>query len=278
MRPPGPTLPAASRHPGTLLPRLPALAACCALLAGLPAMAQNPATATARLKAPAVVAKAPKPGAPAKPAKPAKPASSHQQLSDQAKGLALATATTEAISTNQLDIAARVLTGAADCEFKQTVQVLALPGKPGLFGVEHKGKRYVMAPRETSTGAVRLEDPSAGVVWLQIPAKSMLMNARIGQRMVDGCQHSEQRAATLAVAGAAQTLGIEAPKAAAAPETSAVAAAPAASAASAASAESATPAASAAPAAPAASAAPATPATPATPAASAAPAAPAASH
>ena len=30
-------------------------------------------------------------------------------------------------------------------------------------------------------------------MWLQIPSKSMLMNSKIGQRMVDSCTHAEQR-------------------------------------------------------------------------------------
>ena len=53
-----------------------------------------------------------------------KPASSsRQQLKSEAAGLALAIDTTETINQNQLDIAARVLTGKADCEFDQTVDV-----------------------------------------------------------------------------------------------------------------------------------------------------------
>ena len=205
------------------------LAAGCLLLCALPAMTQNTAAKATRSQTPGSASKSIKTSAAAKAASP------RQKLSDQAKGLALASATTEAISADQLDIATRVLIGLADCEFKQTVRVLALPGKPGLFTVEHLGKRFVMAPRETSTGAVRLEDPSAGVVWLQIPAKSMLMNARIGQRMVDSCQHAEQRGALLAAVDPAQTLGIElraeapavAPVALAAAAPAAAAAAPA---------------------------------------------------
>jgi hypothetical protein len=30
-------------------------------------------------------------------------------------------------------------------------------------------------------------------MWLQIPSKSMRMNSKIGQRMVDSCTHVEQR-------------------------------------------------------------------------------------
>lgn len=160
----------------------------------------------AQTATPAALAKpaAAKPGAKAT----VKPGSSRQKLNSEAKGLALATATAETISQVQLEIADRVLTGSADCEFNQQVSVLPLQGQPGMFSVTHKGQRYRMVPQETATGAVRLEDKAAGVVWLQIPVKSMLMNARAGQRMVDSCLHSEQRAALAAVAGAAQNNGI----------------------------------------------------------------------
>ena len=74
--------------------------------------------------------------------------------------------------------------------------------------------RGELADPGTLTGAVRLEDKAAGVMWLQIPAKSMLMNVKVGQRMVDGCQHATQRAASMAVAAAGTGLGIVAPGAA----------------------------------------------------------------
>lgn len=135
-----------------------------------------------------------------------KPSASRQQLKSEAAGLALAVETTEAISENQLAIAQRVMTGHSDCEFNQQVNVQAVDGKPGHFKVGFKNATYNMVPEETSTGAVRLEDKRAGVVWLQIPAKSMLMNQKIGQRMVDSCLHSDQRAAV--VDRSAPTIGI----------------------------------------------------------------------
>ncbi|MBI5259271.1 MAG: hypothetical protein HY855_22395 [Burkholderiales bacterium] len=147
----------------------------------------------------------------AEPAKPAaKPATSHQQLKSQAKGLALATETVEQINQAQLDVAARVLTGDADCEFNQKVQVSAIEGQPGHFQVGYKKAVYRMVPQETTTGAVRLEDRKAGVMWLQIPSKSMLMNSKIGQRMVDACTHSEQRAAVAAAEAAGKAMAVSA--------------------------------------------------------------------
>ena len=144
----------------------------------------------------------------AKPGKVAKPTTARQKLKSEASSLALATETAEAIDDIQRGIAARVLTGTTDCEFNQRISVLPLAGRDGFFSVIHKGQRYSMVPRETATGAVRLEDKTAGVVWLQIPTKSMLMNARAGQRMVDSCLHADQRAAVLAAAGAAPGPGI----------------------------------------------------------------------
>jgi hypothetical protein len=141
--------------------------------------------------------------APAKPAKPSSASVAAQQRADKAKGMALATETVQRISEAQLQIADRVLTGDAACEFNQTVNIERIAGKPGHFRLQHKKAVYTVVPEETTTGALRLEDKKAGIVWLQIPSKSMLMNARIGQRIVDGCTLAEQRAAVAAAEAAA---------------------------------------------------------------------------
>ena len=97
-----------------------------------------------------------------------------------------------ALSAEQISTADRVLLGQSRCEFDQSVNVAAVPGRKGWFNVEYKGKSYLMAPEHTTTGAVRLEDTRAGMMWLQIANKSMLMNSKIGQRMVDNCVHPKQ--------------------------------------------------------------------------------------
>jgi hypothetical protein len=183
------------------------------------ALAAGPAPTTAAATAPKSTA-APR----------GKPATPRQQLKREAEGLALATTTVETINEAQLNVAMRVLTGQADCEFNEHVTVSPMEGQPGHFLVGHKGLRYTMVPEETNTGAVRLVDRRAGVVWLQIPVKSMLMNSKLGRRMVDACTHSEQRAALTAVTEAGAGLGIlpTAPAAAASAAASAEPVAPAA--------------------------------------------------
>ena len=161
---------------------------------------------------------------PSKPAKtvtkPAAKSSAAKQAQDsQAKGLALAQETVQRISDAQLLVADRVLTGDASCEFSQTVAVTPVSGRPAHFHVVYKKATYTMLPEETTTGAVRLEDKKAGMLWLQIPSKSMLMNTKIGQRVVDDCTHAEQRAAMAAVEAAAQAAAQTAAQAASAPAT-----------------------------------------------------------
>ena len=106
----------------------------------------------------------------------------------------LAPAGAEGLSAEQLAAAQQVYVGTAECEMKQSVHLRALDGRPGHFELQHKKARYTLTPEPTSTGAIRLEDRKAGIVWLQIPAKSMLLNAKAGRREVDNCMHAEQRA------------------------------------------------------------------------------------
>jgi len=109
-----------------------------------------------------------------------------------------ATASTPAVAVEltpgQRDAAAHVFTGVAQCEQGQQVTLTPMSGHEGHFRLEYKKASYDVVPEETTTGAVRLEDKKAGIVWIQIPAKSMLLNSKRGQRMVDECLQAEQRA------------------------------------------------------------------------------------
>ena len=188
---------------------------CAATLAAASCLCLIGSMALAQSAAPAPKAQASRPAA--KTATPRKPSKS------QAKGPALAAETAEEITADQLDIAARVLTGTAQCEFGQHVDLEALAGRPGLFKLSFNKLSYTMVPRETTTGAVRLEDKKAGVVWVQIPTKSMLMNHKLGRRMVDACTQTEQRIAVEAAlqAAAAPAAAAAAAAASAAPAASA---------------------------------------------------------
>jgi len=86
------------------------------------------------------------------------------------------------------------------CEFDQTVNVGATPQHDGYVDVHFKSQTWTMKPVLSSTGALRLEDVKGRMLMLQIANKSMLMDASLGQRVVDGCMHEKQRMATAAAA------------------------------------------------------------------------------
>ncbi len=97
-----------------------------------------------------------------------------------------------ALSPAELAIAQRVYVGNLPCELGASVTLTADPKTPGYFDLRGKNFSYRMFPVVTTTGAVRLEDPKAGAVWLQIGNKSMLLNEKLGQRMADDCRSPAQ--------------------------------------------------------------------------------------
>ena len=137
------------------------------LCAALPAIAQ---TAPAKKPAPAkVVKKAPAKAAPVEPPPPA-PA-----------------------TPEQVDAAERVYYGVYDCEFKQTIDIVASPKYPSYVDVKHGKADYLMKPVLSSTGAIRLEDVRGDTLMVQIASKSMLLNVKTAQRIVDDCVSPKQR-------------------------------------------------------------------------------------
>ena len=96
------------------------------------------------------------------------------------------------MSEVELAIALRVHAGRLPCELGQTVQLTPDPAAAGYFTLVHGKSSYRVSPEETSTGAIRLEDKAAGIVWLQLANKSMLMDQKLGRRLADECQSPEQ--------------------------------------------------------------------------------------
>ena len=98
------------------------------------------------------------------------------------------------LSPAQLAIAKTVQTGTIKCELGAHVVVTPDENKPGYFTISAGKQQYRVHPVESRTGAVRLEAPKAGVMWLQLGNKSMLLNQSAGQRIADDCQSSSQTA------------------------------------------------------------------------------------
>jgi hypothetical protein len=81
-----------------------------------------------------------------------------------------------------------LIAGNFQCELGNRVQVSADAQRPNAINLAWKGRSYPLQAVTTSTGALRYEDADSGHVWIQIPAKSMLLNAKAGQQLANECK------------------------------------------------------------------------------------------
>ncbi|MFO1252420.1 MAG: hypothetical protein U1E77_15090 [Inhella sp.] len=100
----------------------------------------------------------------------------------------------ETLDDERMAVVPRVLVGDSQCEFGRSVRVDPHPSLAGRFMLTLGKQQHILTPQPTSTGVIRLENAKAGLVWLQVPIKSMLMNAKLGQRLADNCLHTAQTA------------------------------------------------------------------------------------
>jgi len=132
------------------------------------------------------------PMAMAQTAAPAKPAAKTSKAAPKA-AKAAPVDLTPAAGPEQIDAAGRVFYGPYECELGQKVDIVADPTHQHYVDVKHLKATYVMKPVLSSTGAVRLEDVRGEALMVQIAAKSMLLNTKTGQRLVDACVSEKQR-------------------------------------------------------------------------------------
>ncbi len=166
------------------------------LLLSLSAVALAPLAAVAQAPAARPAAK---PAAAPTPA--AKPATKRAPLArSAAKAVEEVTPIDEdsdvVLTEADLAVAQRVYVGNMPCELGASVEITPAR-RQGFFIVQVKSKsvrntRYFMHPVESRTGAIRLEDPKRGALWLQLGNKSMLMSQKLGVRLADECMGPEQ--------------------------------------------------------------------------------------
>lgn len=90
------------------------------------------------------------------------------------------------------DVASRVYWGRLPCELGQFVTLTPDTKSPGYFDLTLKKTNFRMHAVQSKSGAVRLDAVSGDAVWIQLSNKSMLVNAKLGKRMVDVCTSPEQ--------------------------------------------------------------------------------------
>ena len=96
------------------------------------------------------------------------------------------------LTPEELEVASRVYVGRLPCELGQTITITPDAKSPGYFDLTTKKMRFRMHAVQTKSGAVRLDAVSSDAAWIQLSNKSMLVNAKLGQRMADACTSPEQ--------------------------------------------------------------------------------------
>jgi hypothetical protein len=80
----------------------------------------------------------------------------------------------------------RPIVGQFNCELGAKISVSAI--NENALNLAWQNKAYMLGKVETSTGAVRFEDKASGLVWIQIPAKSMLLDSKAGRQLANECK------------------------------------------------------------------------------------------
>lgn len=163
-----------------------------ALYANLPKAAPAPVPAPAPVAAPTAASTAAPTAALAAPVLPLLPASPLPPVTLPARVSPLLPAGAEPAPVAAVQApAGEVWAGAYQCDHAEKVSL-----RPGAVAdqveLQWKAQRWQMRRTDARSGAMRLEDASARMVWIQLPNKSMLLDQRLGRRLLDECQHDVQ--------------------------------------------------------------------------------------
>lgn len=79
------------------------------------------------------------------------------------------------------------------CELGNQFTVYKKADDPSYVHLQWRNKMHRLLRKATTTGAERYEDQQNGLVWVNIPAKSMLLDIRKGSQLANECRNAEQR-------------------------------------------------------------------------------------
>ena len=89
----------------------------------------------------------------------------------------------------------RLRVGTLQCDLGENIRVDRLDMEKEV-AITWKKKSYTLQKVATSTGAYRYEDSATGMTLIQIPTKTILLDAKHGQRLADECNIDRQATAT----------------------------------------------------------------------------------
>jgi hypothetical protein len=79
-----------------------------------------------------------------------------------------------------------------NCELGNKVTVYENTADNNRIGLRWNKKMHELTRVQTTTGANRFEDKDNGLVWINIPAKAMLLDSKKGQQLANECRNNQQ--------------------------------------------------------------------------------------
>ena len=79
-----------------------------------------------------------------------------------------------------------------NCALGNQFTVYKKSDDPSFIHLQWRNKMHRMLRTATTTGADRYEDRQTGLVWINIPAKSMLLDIKKGNQLANECRNPEQ--------------------------------------------------------------------------------------
>jgi hypothetical protein len=79
-----------------------------------------------------------------------------------------------------------------NCELGNKITIYENDSDNKRIGLRWNKKVHELTRVSTTTGANRFEDKDAGLVWINIPAKGMLLDSKKGQQLANECKNRGQ--------------------------------------------------------------------------------------
>ncbi|HWT71215.1 MAG TPA: hypothetical protein VN361_03420 [Oxalicibacterium sp.] len=79
-----------------------------------------------------------------------------------------------------------------DCELGNKITIYTNPNDDKHIAIRWKNQLHRLRRIATTTGANRFENRKYGLVWINIPAKAMLLDSKKGQQLANECRDPEQ--------------------------------------------------------------------------------------
>ena len=98
-----------------------------------------------------------------------------------------------------------------DCDAGNKVTIYIHETDESRVALRWKNKLLQMKRIDTATGADRFENTKAGLVWIGIPAKGILLDAKKGQQLANECKSAAQKAIPVEVPATATPPATPAP-------------------------------------------------------------------